>query len=279
MPTYENAPDSLLAHWRFRRVPLNGGPLGGLPPLDADLRPLRDERVPPPPDPAPPPPTRLAAKLADLRRELAGCSGLALVNGLLIAHLRKEAWPDHAPALFRRLWAEEAAHLLADLPMRWRISSAITFATHGATEAERRLGQSLNVLFSLVKLYESERTHTGLAAHEPFRVRHKGRPALPMGLPGFALVQGKLDIEFLAPLWAEALVPSTLAPLAQDLLARLNDDEGTLFARIAKMRAETVARRAARAEARARGQPLAEEEEAEGDLPAPPSAPPPSGRP
>ncbi len=253
MPSYENAPDSLIAHWDFRRAPMTGLPNGGLPALDVDLAPYLAGKVVPPDAAADVPSVRIEKKLQDLRRELAGCSDLALLNGLLIAHLRKRAWPDDAPALFRRLWVEHREALMAELPLRWLISSAITFATHGEDEAERRLGQSLNVLFSLIKLYEFERSFSGSTPEQPFRASRRNRPALPMGLPSFALVAGKLDIEFLAPIWAEAQVTPVLGPLACHLLRLLNDDPGTLFRRITLMRAEAVALRKARADGEAAG--------------------------
>ncbi len=253
MPSYENAPDSLIAHWEFRRAPMTGLPNGGLPTLDVDLAPYLAGKTVAPDPTAPVPSLRLEKKLQDLQRELAGCSELALLNGLLIAHLRKRSWPDDAPALFRRLWVEYPDALMAELPLRWLISSAITFATHGADEGERRLGQSLNVLFSLIKLYEFERSFSGNTPEQSFRAGRRNRPALPMGLPSFALVAGKLDIEFLAPIWAEAQVTPVLGPLACHLLHLLNDDPGTLFRRITRMRAEAVALRKARAEGESAG--------------------------
>lgn len=244
MPTYDNAPESLIAHWDSRRVPLGGRKDGGLPGADADLAALvfRPHRGP---GLFPLGRRTGQSRKADLiREELPEASELAFLNALCIAHLRKSSWPDAAPVLFRRIWEEQAPAMLAELPLRWRISSAITFATHGKTEAERRLGQSLNILFSLIKLYEFERSFSGRAPHQTFAIAGRERSALPMGLPGFSLATGKLDIELLAPIWADARATPVLGPLACDLLQHLNDDEGTLFRRLDLMRRRAQARRA-----------------------------------
>jgi len=236
MPTYDNAPESLIAHWENRRMPLGGRKDGGLPPADADLSALA-ARAHRGPGLFPLGPRSGLSRKSDLiRGELPGASELAFVNALCIAHLRKSACPAAAPLLFRRIWVEQAPAMLAELPLRWRISSAITFAKHGQTEAERRLGQSLNILFSLIKLYEFERSFSGRAAHQTFAIARAERPGLPMGLPGFSLTTGKLDIELLAPIWADAMATPVLGPLASNLLSQLNDDEGTLFYRLNLMR-------------------------------------------
>jgi hypothetical protein len=245
MPTYDDAPESLIAHWESRRLPLGGRKDGGLPAADADLAALASR---PPRSPglfALGGRTDLHRKSDLIRGELPGASELAFVNALCIAHLRKSSWPAAAPVLFRHIWTEQAPAMLAELPLRWRISSAITFASHGETETERRLGQSLNILFSLIKLYEFERTFSGRAANQTFAPTRGERPGLPMGLPGFSLLTGKLDVELLAPIWADAKATPVLGPLACDLLERLNEDEGTLFHRLKLMRRRARNRKAA----------------------------------
>ena len=47
-----------------------------------------------------------------LRRELEGKSELAVLNADLIVHLRRAQFPSHAPALFRRVWAEQGSTLM-----------------------------------------------------------------------------------------------------------------------------------------------------------------------
>lgn len=235
--TYPGAPGSVIAAWQSRRGPVVHGRNESLPPLDVDLVALRAEVVVPE-DPDPPKRrSHYLRKLLQLREELAGKSELAALNADLIVHLRRESFPDHAPALFRRIWREEGPALMAELPGRWLISSIITFADHGETEAQRRIGQSLNILFSLMKLYEFERLFSGTASDQPFTgTPPKGSP-LPMGMQRFGLAGGGLDRNLLAPIWQEALQEPIAGPLACHLLDRLNADPRTIFRRIGLMRA------------------------------------------
>jgi len=94
---------------------------------------------------------RVAKKRHMLLGALPGQTELALLHGLLVSHLRKHTYPDHAPALFRGLWAEQKHWLLEHLPTRWLISAVTTFADHGETGADRKLAKSINMLFSLIK--------------------------------------------------------------------------------------------------------------------------------
>jgi hypothetical protein len=235
--TYPGAPDSVIAAWQSRRGPVLYGRNESLPPLDVDLAALRAETVPAEEPDAPPRRSHYMRKLLQLRQELAGKSELAALNADLIVHLRRESFPDHAPALFRRIWREEGAALMAELPSRWLISSIITFADHGETEAQRRLGQSLNILFSLMKLYEFERLFSGTASDQPFTGAPPKGSALPMGMQRFGMAGGGLDKNLLAPIWQEALQEPVAGPLACHLLDRLNADPRTLFRRISLMRA------------------------------------------
>ncbi len=244
-PTYPDAPQALIEHWERRRAPLGFGPGEALPPLDADLAALAAAPVPP----APPPASRHAQKLAEIAPEFAGGSGLCLLHAVLIAHLRKREAPPQAAPLFRRLWAEQSGHLLANLSTRWLISAAITFGDHGATEAERSLGQRLNILFSLMKLYEFERLFSGLPPESPHPMTRLRAP-LPMGMEPFSLASGGLDVNLLAPIWRDAQATPVLGPLARELLERLNRDPGTLFRRLKLMRAARAERQARRAQRR-----------------------------
>lgn len=241
--TYPNAPDTLIARWQERRAPLDFGPGEALPALDADLVALAERPVADPGADRPRRASGYAVKHHALARELAGQPELVLVHAQLISCLRKRGWPDHAPALFLRLWTEQPDWLIAHLPDRWKVSAAITFADHGASEAQRRLGQSLNLLFSLMKLYEAERLYSGRAPDQPFGLGRKADAPLPLGMPGFSLGSGGLDYNLLAPIWAEAQVVPVLGPLACHLLERLNDDPGTLFRRLQAMRVRRDQRR------------------------------------
>lgn len=235
--TYSDAPDSLIAIWKQRRQRLKLAPRDWFPPLDVDLGPLLATRIPETIPPLEGKQTLHAKKLHQMRSELAGKPELAALNAILIAHLRKRAFPSHTPALFRRIWAEAGPQLMPELPGRWLISSVITFGDHGATEAERRVGLSINVLFSLMKLYEFERFRSGLTAETPFPNRTLRKPRLPLDMPNFHLAEGGLDINLLAQIWGEARKVPVVGPLACHLLQRLNEDPGNLFRRIGIMRA------------------------------------------
>lgn len=235
--TYPDAPDSLVEVWNQRRRRLKLAARDWFPAADLDLGPLLAARIPDSLPPLEGPQTLHAKKLHQMRVELAGKPELAAVNAILIAHLRKARFPAHTPALFRRIWAEAGAQLMPELPGRWLISSAITFGDHGETEAQRRVGLSINVLFSLMKLYEFERLHSGLDAATPFPTRRTRHRRLPLDMPHFNLGDGGLDINLLAQIWNEAQKTPVVGPLACHLLQRLNHDPGGIFRRIGMMRA------------------------------------------
>jgi len=235
--TYPGAPESLIGIWKQRRRRLKLATRDWFPPADLDLEPLLATRIPATIPPLEGRQTLHAKKLHLMRSELAGKPELAAVNAILIAHLRKQRFPAHTPALFRRIWAEAGPRLIPELPGRWLISSAITFGEFGETEAERRVGLSINLLFSLMKLYEFERFHSGLAAETAFPNRHIRNRRLPLDMPHFHIAAGGLDINLLTPIWLEAQKVPVVGPLACHLLQRLNEDPSNLFRRIGLMRA------------------------------------------
>lgn len=239
--TYPGGAEALIALWQQRRGPMGLAPGEALP-LEFDLAALAQQIVP-----AELPPLQRRAsshmrKFRLLAAEHAGQSELALLNALCIAHLRRRSFPAEAPLLFQRIWEEQGEMLRQALSTRWLISSIITFADHGRTESQRRLGTSLNVLFSLMKLYEYERLHSGLEPDQPFGLTRRAKGPLPMQMPGFSLTHGELDVNLLAPIWAEALEVPVAGPLACQLLERLNAEPGTLFRRLAAMRGKLRAR-------------------------------------
>lgn len=233
--TWPDAPASLIALWEARRAPLDGGAV--LPPADCDLARLSETRLPPLPPDAPARPRR---KTLALDREFAGKPALFALHGLTIAHLRKRSFPAQAPALFRRMWTETAAPLLDGLSNRWLISAAATFADHGETEGERRLGAEVVLLFGLLKLYEFERLFAGVMPDEPHPLRRRRTTELPLGLEGFSLLSGGLDVNLLAPIWQRAQVEPVAGPVALRLLERMNGEAGTVFARLAAMRTAKI---------------------------------------
>lgn len=235
LPIYPDAPQSLIASWQHRRKPLSFHEGEALPPLDCDLDAFRDEILSAP-QPLGNHASGYAHKRADIQQEFTGKSALCALNGLLIATLRKREFPAHTPALFHRIWREQGTFLLENLPTRWLISSIITFGDHGRTEEQRSLGQMMNVLFSLMKLYEYERLYSRTPAAQPFGLRMTRRRGLPLDMPGFSLLDGGLDINLLAPIWQKAQAEPLAGPIASLLLDRLNMEKRGIFRRLDMMR-------------------------------------------
>lgn len=247
--TYPDAPGSVIARWNQRRGPVLYGRGEALPGPDTDLKALVARRVPPESAFTVGKVSHYQRKLGQLRAELAGQTELAVLNADLIVHLRRATYPAHAPALFLRVWAEEPETLLAELPDRWLISSVITFGEFGETEGQRRVGLALNVLFSLMKLYEAERLFSGTEPERPFGDRRKPGSKMPLGMQDFGFRNGGLDFNLLAPIWEAAMVEPVVGPLACRLLDRLNADPANIFRRIRLM---SDSKRAALARKRAR---------------------------
>lgn len=234
--TFPGGIRTLLPQYQKRRALLTHHAGEELPPLDVDFAPLARQSLPEPKTPRPEGLSRVAKKRHMLLGELPGQTELALLHGLLVSHLRKHTYPDHAPALFRRLWAEQERWLLDNLPTRWLISAVITFAEHGETEADRKLAQSLNILFSMMKIYEAERCFSGLPPQDPFRMQDRNKSPLPLGMKDFSVLQGDLEANLLAPLWKDSKDADSIGPLVRHLLTTLNHDDGTVFRRLALMR-------------------------------------------
>ncbi|WP_235871923.1 glycosyltransferase family 2 protein [Pelagimonas phthalicica] len=238
-PTYKGGMPALLAQYEGRRDMFNYAPGEGLPPLDVDLATMSTQTVPDPNEMAEetgPFRSSFHRKRFQLRQELKGLSELAYLNGMLIAHLRKRDWPDHAPALFQRLWAEHGAQLLRELDQRWLVSAITTFGDHGSNVTQRATGLSMTALFGMMKLYESERLYSGHAPDRPFALDGKIREKLPLQMDSYSIVGGGLDVNLIARLWQEAESDPVIAPLAHHLLDLLIHDDRTLFRRLRTMR-------------------------------------------
>ena len=238
--TFPGGIASLLPQYQRRRARLTGDPL---PPQDVDFHALAAMPLPPQELPRPDGLSRTDKKRHMLLGELVGQSELAMLHGMLVSHLRKHTYPDGAPALFLRLWREQEAWLLENLPTRWLISAVITFADHGQTEADRNLAARMNMLFSLMKIYEAERAFSGKAPQNPFRTQDRNKSPLPMGMKDFSVLQGDLEAHLLAPLWRDAEDAPAIGNLARHLLNVLNTDDGTVFRRFAIMREKAAKQR------------------------------------
>ena len=243
-PTYQGGIKAVIAQYEARRAPLPADQAATLPPEDIDLAPLTQTRVTDPKDgPLAPPFTNNAQRKSfQLREELQGLSELTVLHGLTIAHLRKRDYPDHAPRLFHRLWAEQGDHLLSQLDARWLVSAITTFGDRGLTPVQRSTGLAMTTLFGMMKLYESERLYSGRAPDNPFPLTAKQRAKLPLQMDSYALVNGGLDVNLIARLWQEAEGDPVIQPLAHHLLDALIHDEGGVFRRLAIMGARKARR-------------------------------------
>ncbi|ANT61567.1 hypothetical protein AYJ57_12270 [Salipiger sp. CCB-MM3] len=253
-PSYPGGIAAILTQMEGRRDAIDYAPGEALPPYDTPLAGLADRIIGDPdgdPDEAPPFRSSYHRKRHALRKELTGRSELVFLNALLIAHLRKRSFPEHAPALFQRLWAEEGAALLAQLDPRWLVSSVTTFGDHGLSLVQRSVGLALTVLFGTMKLYESERLYSGLAADRPFALDGKARSPLPLEMDSYSLPSGGLDVNLIGRLWMEAEGDPVIRPLAHHLLELLICDERTVFRRLRTMRQRQTRRQATPAKSNA----------------------------
>ncbi|THD73402.1 glycosyltransferase family 2 protein [Thalassobius vesicularis] len=206
-----------------------------LPPLDVELASLKTRLIDPDAPEMGISRSGYARKYRELALQFGDRPALLHLHGLLIAHLRRKEQPAHTAQLFVRLWAEEAAFLLAELDPRWLVSAVTTFGDHGQNAAQRKLGQALSVLFGMMKLYEAERLFSGLSPDTPFDGQ-KSHAALPMRMDPYSLDNGGLDVNMLASLWEQTSKDKVLRPLARRLLTLLIEDPATLFARFQHMR-------------------------------------------
>jgi hypothetical protein len=152
--------------------------------------------------------------------------------GRILRALRRSAQPPHCAALFQRLWAEQGEWLCGELDARWLVSAVTTFGDHGTTEAQRRVGQSLSVLFGTMKLYETERLYSGYAPDAPYPVGKRAAKRLPLDMAAYAIGGGGLDVNMLGRLWLDSDADPVLGPLARHLLDMLIHDPGGVFRRL-----------------------------------------------
>ena len=235
-PTYPGGFDAILTQMEGRRDPLTYEGMEGLPPLEADFAPLKITRVDGRAPSVAGSKSTYGRKLRELSQEFDGLPELLLLHGVLIAHLRRRSAPAHTAALFLRLWAEESDWLLARLDARWMVSAITTFGDHGATETQRRLGQSLSLMFGMMKLYETERLYAPAQPDQPFAWAKRPQVPLAMQMDAYALGGGGLDVNMLGRLWQDTGSDPVIGPLARRLLDLLIHDDRTVFRRLRLMR-------------------------------------------
>lgn len=240
--TYPNGFDGVLEQMGKRMAPIAYGEDEAPFPLDLPLGPLKDKPIHLEAPELGRSISPYARKYRELAREFHGRSALLHLHGLLIAHSRRDAQPDHFPALFCRLWDEQSEFLLEHLDARWLVSAATTFGDHGLTPEQRQLGQTLSVLFNTMKLYETERLYSGHPADHPFPLDQRSEGNLPMQMDAFSITGGGLDVNMLGRLWQQSEQDSTIRPLAQRLLSLLIEDDKTVFRRLRTMRTRKLKR-------------------------------------
>ncbi|WP_227270295.1 hypothetical protein [Roseobacter weihaiensis] len=209
-----------------------------IPPADIDLDALHQEKLPQLAQPGAEGSPRYAqAKWARLHAELEGESALFLLHAMLIAILRRRDPPAEAVTLFIRVWREKGDAMAGELPVRWLISAATTFADHGANGDQRALGMGLSLLFDLIKLHDSERRLTGKPGNELFRRRRsRVRPSLAFDMAPYAIRGGDLDRNMLARLWRLSRQDTTIRPLGKRMLEMVMTDNRSIFARTQRLK-------------------------------------------
>lgn len=207
---------------------------GYIPAADVDLVALHDTIVPPADGDIDDLPRYVAArKWLELQYEFQGQSELFRLHAMLIAVSRRDHPPADALPLFFRIWDEHGQMMARDLPVRWLISAATTFADCGRTADQRALGMGLSLLFDLVKLHDSERRSTGVPGDtlQPF-VPLRKRPPLAFGMTQYSFKGGDLDKVMLARLWQLAERDRTIMPLGMRMLRIVMSDRRSVFGRV-----------------------------------------------
>ncbi|MEP5151634.1 glycosyltransferase family 2 protein [Planktotalea sp.] len=237
--TYEEGFEAVVARMQARQEPLSFDTGEALPALDVDFAPLKRnvvQKLDLTKYPRVKDRSGNTRKIIELNEEFLGKPELCLLHALLISHLRKSAQPEHTMALFTRIWVEESTFLFEHLDPRWLVSALTTFGDHGQTEVQRRVGQSMTVLFASMKLYETERLYSGFRPDQEFKLKRLVRHKLPLNMDRFVLSGGGLDVNTLARLWLDAKEDAVIAPLAHRLLDLLNRDPHTMFRRLKILR-------------------------------------------
>ncbi|WP_293573163.1 hypothetical protein [Phaeobacter sp.] len=179
------------------------------------------------------PPRHIDHKWQALQHEFTGQPQLWALHALVIAILRRRTPPPEARHLFLRIWQEQGDALADQLPIRWLVSAAATFADHGDTIEQRLGGQGLHMLFQLMQLHDSERRLSGRANDNGFpRVRGKKLDDLGFGQKPYNLPHGDLDKQMLARLWRMSETDEVFRPLGQHLLRFVMADQRSIFGRI-----------------------------------------------
>ena len=205
-----------------------------LPPIDVDLVALHRTVVPQAHGVADDLPRYAATrKWLELQYEFEGGSELFRLHGMLIALSRRNDPPANALPLFFRIWDEVGVMMARELPVRWLISAATTFADCGQNADQRALGMGLSTMFDLIKLHDSERRRAGLPGEVPQPAAPpRDHKPLAFDMNPYAFLRGDLDRVMIARFWDLAERDRTIRPLAMRMLGLVMTDRRSIFARV-----------------------------------------------
>lgn len=211
-----------------------------LPDPEMDFAPLKTRLLPPRGNvPFPKPPQTLYVENEHwMRFRLANHPELCHLAACLIMLSRRVPFPTEMQDLWFRLWDEEAAFLIEHLDIRWQISALRTFGSYGRNELERRLGREMFLATGMMKLADTERSFSGLAAHEHFPLgKRKDRP-VSLGQEPYSPARGDLDQQIIYQLWetVDALDGSSAGLLGRAVLDQINACPRTVFRRLMVIR-------------------------------------------
>lgn len=185
-----------------------------------------------------------ACKARNLARRFAGRPRALLINAKLVTLLRRRDPPPHIERLFQRLWTTYYGQLCDALDARWLISSAQSLSDHGATEPQRRAGAELTLLCGLIKLYETDRLHSGARDPKPFAPNQVNR-SLVLDMEPFAIGRGDLDRVLVTRIWRAAQGDPVAESLVLALIPGVLADDRGIFRRLRILRDKRRERRGA----------------------------------
>ena len=207
-----------------------------MPPVDVDLRPLRNRIVEADGELPGVSRAQMSNQAEILVYRFRNLPEICFLLGLSISYLRRSTpHTRHASILFQRLWAEEYAILLGILPTRWLISSFQTFLDHGINEDQKIIGSGAYFFANMLKAYETERAFENMP---PDATYPNTLPQTKMGFAGldrFKLGGSDLILNTNALLLEYSARDAVAGRVVQEFLARAKSSD-TIFSRMDRSR-------------------------------------------
>ncbi len=175
--------------------------------------------------------------LENLRNRLAGRREIELHNAIAISYLRRKTrHADHAKALFFRIWDEKGPDLIDEMSTRWIISTLMTFADHGRTEAERTCGALGYAYGALIVSAETERCYWDDSTDPEISRTSPDHQRFGLnGSPAFELGTSNHLINLNAFVYDHALRTPVVGPILEKLMMRVRYSD-TFFSRFDEAR-------------------------------------------